>query len=78
MRGTDHEQNGMFSYISSERRVPRDHPLQSLRVMVDAALKALGPRCYPLRHDWTAIDSAREAAAGAIGAVLYSVPVSSC
>ena len=44
MRGTDHEQSGMFSYISAERRVPKDHPLRSLRVMVDAALKALGPR----------------------------------
>ena len=40
MRGTDHEQSGMFSYISAERRVPRDHPLRPLRVMVDAALKA--------------------------------------
>jgi transposase len=44
MRGTDYEQSGMFSYISAERRVPKDHPLRPLRVMVDAALKALGPR----------------------------------
>jgi transposase len=44
MRGTDFEQSGMFSYVSSERRVPKDHPLRSMRVMVDAALKALGPR----------------------------------
>jgi transposase len=29
----------MFSYISAERRVPKDHPLRAIRVMVDAALK---------------------------------------
>ena len=34
----------MFSYISAERRVPKDHPLRAIRVMVDAALKDLGPR----------------------------------
>ena len=39
MRGMDHQQSGMFSYISAERRVPRDHPLRAIRVMVDAALK---------------------------------------
>jgi len=44
MRGTDHEQSGMFGYISAERRVPKDHPLRPIRVMVDAALKELGPR----------------------------------
>ena len=44
MRGMDHEQSGMFSYISAERRVPKNHPLRPLRVMVDATLKALGPR----------------------------------
>jgi len=39
MRGLDHPQSGMFSYISAERRVPKDHPLRAIRVMVDAALK---------------------------------------
>ena len=39
MRGVDHQQSGMFSYISAERRVPMDHPLRAIRVMVDAALK---------------------------------------
>jgi transposase len=39
MRGVDHQQGGMFSYISAERRVPKDHPLRAIRVMVDAALK---------------------------------------
>src|SRR6202035_1238723 len=39
MRGVDHQQSGMFGYISAERRVPKDHPLRAIRVMVDAALK---------------------------------------
>ena len=39
MRGVDHEQSGMFSYISAERRVPKDHPLRAIRIMVDVALK---------------------------------------
>src|ERR1700692_3079645 len=43
MRGTDHQQSSMFSYISAERRVPEDHPLRALRVMADAALAQLGP-----------------------------------
>jgi transposase len=44
MRGPDHEQSGMFSYISAERRVPKDHPLRAIRTMVDAALKELRTR----------------------------------
>jgi transposase len=43
MRGTDHQQSSMFSYISAEQRVPKDHPLRALRVMADAALAQLGP-----------------------------------
>jgi len=39
MRGVDHQQSGMFSYKSAERRVPKDHPLRVIRVMVDTALK---------------------------------------
>jgi len=44
MRGTDHQQSGMFSYISAERRVAEDHPLRALRTMVDAALRNMGPQ----------------------------------
>ena len=40
MRGVDHQQSGMFSYISAEQRVPKDHPLRAIRVMVDAALNS--------------------------------------
>jgi len=44
MRGADCEQSLMFSYISAERRVPKDHPLRAVRAMADAALKDLDQR----------------------------------
>jgi transposase len=44
MRGHDEQQEGMFSYISPEKRVPADHPLRPLRAMVDAALEKMSPQ----------------------------------
>ncbi|HWT83935.1 MAG TPA: IS5 family transposase [Candidatus Methylomirabilis sp.] len=44
MRGDDTQQGGMWSYIQPEQRVPQDHPLRPIRVMVDRALKELSPR----------------------------------
>src|SRR5215469_1848219 len=44
MRGADHQQGGMFSYISAEKRVPNDHPLRAIREMVDVALRNMGPQ----------------------------------
>ena len=43
MRGDDGGQPGVFSYISAEERVPKDHPLRPVREMVDAALKEMSP-----------------------------------
>ena len=43
MRGADRQQSAMFSYISAERRVPKDHPLRPIRAMADAALERLEP-----------------------------------
>jgi transposase len=43
MRGGDAQQQGMWSYLSPEKRVPRDHPLRPIRAMVDAALEELSP-----------------------------------
>src|SRR5207245_10937425 len=43
MRGHDEHQENMFSYISSEKRVPLDHPLRRVREMTDRALQALSP-----------------------------------
>jgi transposase len=39
MRGTEDNQLSMFSFVSLEDRVPKDHPLRSIRKMVDKALK---------------------------------------
>ena len=44
MRGDDVQQVDMFSYISPEQRVPKDHPLRSIRRMVDEILVELSPQ----------------------------------
>ena len=44
MRGDDNQQEGMFSYISPEKRVPADHPLRPIRKMVDEILKEMSPK----------------------------------
>src|SRR5271157_4431686 len=44
MRGTDHQQSHMFSYLSPEARVRKDHPLRSVRTMMDEVLRALSPQ----------------------------------
>jgi transposase len=41
----------MFSYVSLEQRVPRDHPLRPIREMVDEALRELSPRFEGLYAD---------------------------
>jgi transposase len=41
MRGPDHQQSTMFSYLSPEQRVPSDHPLRAVRQMSDAILRQL-------------------------------------
>src|SRR6266436_1061873 len=44
MRGEDQQQNHMFSYLSPEARVRKDHPLRAIRVMVDEVLAQLSRR----------------------------------
>jgi hypothetical protein len=44
MRGDDNQQEAMFSYVSSEKRVPADHPLRPIRKMVDEILKEMSPQ----------------------------------
>jgi hypothetical protein len=44
MRGGDERSEGMFSYVRPEQRVPQDHPLRSIREIVDRALEALSPQ----------------------------------
>jgi transposase len=38
MRGADHQQNHIFSYLSPEERVRKDHPLRAIRALVDEVL----------------------------------------
>jgi transposase len=44
MRGHDQQQHHVFSYISPEQRVRKDHPLRPIRTMVDEILKQLSPQ----------------------------------
>jgi transposase len=39
MRGDDQPPDSMFSYVSPEQRVPRDHPLRAIRQLVDEILR---------------------------------------
>jgi len=48
MRGHDHKQDAMFSYLSPEQRVPQDHPLRPIRQTVNAILRDLSPRFHRL------------------------------
>jgi transposase len=43
MRGQDKQQTEMFSYLSPESRVRRDHPLRDIRAMADRALEQMSP-----------------------------------
>jgi transposase len=44
MRGDDRQPDAMFSYVAMEDRIPQDHPLRAMRVLVDAALREMSPR----------------------------------
>ena len=44
MRGQDHQQSDMFSYLSLEARVRTDHPLRAMRAMADQALREMSER----------------------------------
>jgi transposase len=43
MRGNDGKQGDLFSYVSLESRVPRNHPLRKMREMFDEALEGMAP-----------------------------------
>src|SRR3982750_3138091 len=43
MRGGDRIQSAMFSYLSPETRVRKEHPLRAIRGMVDSALGEMSP-----------------------------------
>ena len=43
MRGPDRRTEGLFSYVSCERRVPAEHPLRAILPLVDGVLASLSP-----------------------------------
>jgi transposase len=43
MRGIDYQQGDMFSYLSPEQRVRKDHPLRAVRAMTDEILERMSP-----------------------------------
>lgn len=44
MRGDDQQQSHVFSYLSPEARVRKDHPLRAIRAMVDEVLAQMSRR----------------------------------
>jgi hypothetical protein len=69
MRGTDHQQSRMFSYTSAEQRVSDDHPLRTIRLLVDGVLRQLAPRFDSIyaksgRPNWIVQHSGRAALQG--------------
>ncbi len=44
MRGAERQQSKLFSYVSPEQRIPPQHPIRTIRQLVDRALAALSRR----------------------------------
>ena len=51
MRGDERVQDGMFSYVSLEQRVPQDHPLRAVRKLTDRVWRRLSPEFDALYAD---------------------------
>ena len=43
MRGPDDKQGMMFTTVSPEKRVPKDHPLRKIKAVAETILKRLSP-----------------------------------
>jgi transposase len=51
MRGEQSHEVAMWSYVSPEKRVPKDHPLRPMKAMVNVVLRDLSPRFDALYSD---------------------------
>lgn len=51
MRGTEMTQEQLFSYVSLEQRVPTDHPLRTMKALVEPDLAELSPALGGLYAD---------------------------
>ena len=67
MRGDERFQDGMFSYVSLEQRVPQDHPLRAVRQThgQGAAVAEQGVR-PAVCSQWPPVDRAGVYSAGAV------------
>jgi len=69
MRGADEQTGSMFSYVSLEERIPRDHPVRAVRGITDRALARMTNAIrHAVREIRPAVDSSREAASRAVAA----------
>jgi hypothetical protein len=66
MCGQDRQQSSMFSYLSPEQRVRKDHPLRAIRAMTDQALDNMSKVRCDVRQNRPAFDCSGEVAAGAV------------
>ena len=51
MRGDERVQDGMFSYVSLQRRVPEGHPLRAIRKLTDEVLRSMSVEFDALYSD---------------------------
>jgi transposase len=51
MRGDERVQDGMFSYVSLEQRIPKEHPLREIRRLTDEVLRSLSAEFDGLYSD---------------------------
>jgi len=64
MRGDEQQQEGFIVLTSAEEFVPADHPLRSIRRLVDAALERMSPALEALlRRARPSLDRPRGVAA---------------
>jgi transposase len=73
MRGSDQQRGEVFSCLSPESRVRRDHPLRAIRTMVDEVLRRYRPSLPHGCATGAAVECAGEAARGQMLQMLYSV-----
>jgi hypothetical protein len=67
MRGDNSQPVPMFSDLSPEERVPQNHPLRAIQVLVDAVLKELSSQfdLFVFSY-WPAVDGSGGAVASAL------------
>src|SRR5271155_3724461 len=75
MRGKFHDEGGLFSYISPEKRVPANHPLRKIRELVREVLKELTQPGKALCQRWASLGTARAVVERAVAAGFLWHPV---